>query len=312
MKTLIHYAAMFAVFAGVLSARSADPNELKTDWSLKPSLLNASLDNDFAAALKYDAKLNYNLGLAPRDDVTLTLESRGTVATRASANSENLFAAFLFGYSHDFYDWTSSGPVPEKGQRRGRPLPTIEQNPFSALVDFSFKTRFETDQQFDNYNVTYGPQLGFTPKHQQGWTYLLPSCYVDYSRVEILHSQRYEQLGINEDALWRFDASAGWLYPLGSELARDIPWLRPVDLQFDFHYYQSFNLPARARAASLDEAFYYAGTIGYSLRSINPDHPSGFARYVPYIYVSVGHGRLPPATRSQTMVFVGIIYGKGH
>ena len=140
----------------------------------------------------------------------------------------------------------------------------------------------------------------------------MPSCYVDYQRVEVLHSERYRQLGIAEDAFWRFDASAGWLYPIGSELARDIPWLRPVDLQFDLHYYRSFDLPAGARSANLDEAFYCAGTIGYNLRSINPDHPSAFTRYVPYIYVSVGRGRLPPVTQSQTMIYIGIVYGKGH
>ena len=309
-KTLSTLALTILVLA--LTARGADADQWKTDWALKPSLLHASLDKDFTAALKYNAAVHYNLAIAPRDDLALTLESRGAIATRARANSENLFAQFLLGYAHDFYDWTATEPVLPPGQRRGRALPTIHQDAFSALVDFSFKTRFETDQLFDNYNVTYGPQLGFTPKHQQNWFYLLPSCYVDYQRVEMLHSRRYDQLGISENAFWRMDASAGWVYPIGSELARDIPWLRPVDLQFDFHYYRSFDLPAGARAANLDEAFYYAGTIGYNLRSINPDQPSGFARYVPYIYVSVGRGRLPPVTESQTMIFIGIVYGQGH
>jgi hypothetical protein len=35
-------------------------------------------------------------------------------------------------------------------------------------------------------------------------------------------------------------------------------------------------------------------------------------RYVPHIYVSVGHGRLPPVTHSQTMIFFGVVYGLGH
>jgi hypothetical protein len=312
MKKNLQFTVTLAVLALGLAARAAELNEFNKDFSLKPSILHGSLDKNFAAALKYDAKLKYDLALAPRDDMAFTLESRGAVASRPSANSENLFAAFLFGYAHNFYDWTAGEPAPAVGERRGRALPTIQQNPFSALVDFSFKTRFETDQLFNNYNVTYGPQLGFTPKHQQGWAYLLPSCYVDYSRVEVLHSQRYRQLGIAENAFWRLDASAGWLYPIGSELFRDHRWLCPLDVQFDFHYFRSFDLPALAQSASLDEAFYYAGTIGYNLRSINPDHPSAFARYVPYIYLSVGRGRLPPVTRSQTMIFIGVTYGLGH
>ena len=301
-----------AMMAACFSAFGSDGDEFKTHLTLKPSLLHASLDKNFAAALKYDAKLNYNLALAPRDDLALTLESRGTIATRPHANSENLFAAFLLGYAHDFYDWTASQRVPPQGERRGRALPTIQQDSFSALVEVDLKARFETDQLFNNYNFTYGPHIGFTPKHQQGWAYLMPSCDVDYQHVEVLHSERYRQLGIAEDAFWRFDASAGWLYPIGSEWFRDQRWLRPLDVQFDFHYFRSFDLPAGATAANLDEAFYYAGTIGYNLRSINPDHPSAFARYVPYIYVSVGRGRLPPVTQSQTMIYIGIVYGKGH
>jgi hypothetical protein len=312
MKKIFFCAAAFAVMALNFSARASDGDEFKTHLTLKPSLLHASLDKNFTAALKYDAKLNYNLAIAPRDDLALTLESRGAIATRPSANSENLFAAFLLGYAHDFYDWTASEPVLPAGERRGRALPTIKQDAFSALVDMSFKARFETDQLFNNYNFTYGPQLGFTPKHQQGWTYLLPSCYVDYSRVEILHSERYQQLGIAEDAFWRFDASAGWLYPIGSELFLNCRWLRPLDLQADLHYFRSFELPRGATAANLDEGFYFAGTVGYNLRSINPDKPSKFVRYVPYFYVSIGHGRLPPVTRSQTMIFVGVVYGLGH
>lgn len=312
MKKNICCAATLSLLASGLCVHAEDASDFKTQLSLKPSILHASLDNNFAAALKYDARLKYDLALAPRDDLAVTLESRGAVASRPSANSEGLFGAFLLGYAHDFYDWKASEPVPVAGERRGRALPTIQQDPFSALVDVSFKTRFETDQLFNNYNVTYGPQIGFTPKHQQGWAYLMPSCYVDYQRVEVLHSQRYQQLGLAENAFWRLDASAGWLYPIGSEWFPNNRWLRPLDVQFDFHYFRSFDLPVAAQQASLDEAFYNAGTIGYNLRSINPDHPSAFARYVPYIYVSVGHGRLPPVTRSQTMVFIGVTYGLGH
>lgn len=312
MKKNILCAAALAAMASTFSIRASDGDEFKTHLTLKPSLLHASLDKNFAAALKYDAKLNYNLALAPRDDLALTLESRGTIATRPSANSENLFAAFLLGYAHDFYDWTASQPVPPPGERRGRALPTIQQDSFSALVEVDIKARFETDQLFNNYNFTYGPHIGFTPKHQQGWAYLMPSCYVDYQRVEVLHSETYRQLGIAEDAFLRFDASAGWLYPIGSELFLHQRLLRPLDLQADFHYFRSFDLPRGATAANLDEGFYVAGTIGYNFRSLDPDKPSKFARYVPYVYVSVGHGHLPPVTRSQTMIFVGVVYGLGH
>jgi len=306
----IQVAALF-ILAFAMSVRAAD-GDLQTDWSLKPSLLRGSGPDSFSPALKYQGSARYDLGLAPRDDLALSVEARGAVAWDARANSENSFAAFYFGYTHNFYDWISTGPVPAPGERRGRTLPAIEQKSFSALVDLFFKTRFETDQPFNNYNVTYGPHLGFTPKHQQGFLYLLPSCYVDYQRVEILHSRRYNELGINEDGFWRFDASAGWYYPIGAELARNVTWLRPLDAQFDLHYYRAYDLPAGAAQAGLDDAFFYAGTLGYNLRSLNPDQPSWFARYVPYVYVSVGTGRLPPATRSQTMVMVGLVYGKAH
>src|ERR1051325_5477962 len=302
---------LFAVL--VRPAPAGDDAEFKPEGNVKPGLLHGSASDGLAPALKFNGSLRYDLGLDLRDDVSMLLESRGAVASDARANSENLYAAFHFGYSHTFYDWNNTGDVPAPGERRGRPLPGIEPAGPSGLLDVFFKTRFETDQPFNNYNVTYGPHLGFSPGAQSAWTYLIPSsCYVDYQRVEILHSVRNQQLGITDQTFWRFDASAGWYYPVGSQLASDITWLRPIDTQLDFHYYRAFDLPAGARQAGLDDAFYYAGTLGYNLRSLNPDRPSSFARFVPYVFLSVGHGRLPPSTRDQTMIYLGIVYGNAH
>ena len=52
MKKNIFCAATLAAMAFTLSVRASDGDEFKTHLTLKPSLLHASLDKNFAAALK--------------------------------------------------------------------------------------------------------------------------------------------------------------------------------------------------------------------------------------------------------------------
>ncbi len=294
---LVHVACMFA-----------SDDDWKFDTSLKPSLLQGSRNNVTAPAVKYSAGMRYNAGLNPDDDLALSLESKGVLATDSRANSENLFAALHLGYSHLFADWemvattnrTSDGPS-------GRPV-FKKVDKFGGLFDLFVKTRFETDQSFENYNVTYGPHLGFSPLHRRGITWLIPAAYVDYQRVEILHSKRYRDLGISEDAFWRFGASAGWRLPFGDEFLQDFRYLRPLEAEFDLHYYRAFELPGKAKAAHLDAGLFYSGTLHYNLRAINPGTDK-FPWWKPYaVYVTVGHGKLPPVARDQTTVYVGVVY----
>lgn len=280
----------------------------KWNLSLKPALMQESSEDITAGALKFDGKIRYDLGLAPRDDLAISLESKGAVATDARANSENLYAALHFGYSHQFSSWKTVVTTNRTSGRPGaRPVKRLAYD-FGGLLDLFLKTRFETDQPWNNYNLTYGPHLGFSPMHQTNLSYLVPSFYVDYQRVEVLYSRYNEQHGISDRSFWRFDASAGWFLPVGTWFLGNIPWLKPLDVQYDLHYYRAFDLPTGASSAGLDDAYYHAVTLGYNLR-ILAKNPEAEPWWKPaYAYVSVGDGRLPPNPHEQTSVYIGLVF----
>ncbi len=295
-------------FSGRITAADIPKPKLK----LKPSILHGSAEDVTAPALKYDTSWRYNGDLGVDDDLAVVLESKGAVATDARANSQNLYAAFHLGYSHQFADWEMVASTNRTSERpNARPV-MYKRDKLGGLFDLFLKARFETDQSLENYQVTYGPHLGFSPTGREGFSWLVPACYVDYQRVDILHSQRNQQLGVNDDSFWRLDASAGWRLPVGDEFFTEIRWLRPVELEFDLHYYRAFELPAGAAAADLDEAWYYEGTLLYNLRALDPES-SAWPWWKPYAaYLSVGHGRQPPAPREQTSVSVGVAYSWGN
>ena len=56
------------------------------------------------------------------------------------------------------------------------------------------------------------------------------------------------------------------------------------------------------RGAGFDESLYVAGTLSYELTDLK-------FSYLRQIFVTVAHGRQPPATKDATTVFVGLVIG---
>src|SRR5437016_3755158 len=160
---------LFATAWGASFAFGAEGN-FERGASIKPSILHGSAEDITAPAVKFDGSLRYNLGLNPDDDIAVYLESKGAVATDARANSDGLYAAFHFGYSHQFADWEMVGSTNLTSDRPGARPVLYKKDKLGGLLDLFFKTRFETDQPWNNYNVTYGPHLGFSPLHRHGIT----------------------------------------------------------------------------------------------------------------------------------------------
>ena len=122
-----------------------------------------------------------------------------------------------------------------------------------------------------------------------------------YDRVEILHSELYQRMGVNEDAFYRFSLSASWNYRIG-ELISQNRFVTPFGAGFYVRYYNSQNLPSAVNRAGLDESLYVAGTLSYELTDLK-------FSYLRQFFVTVAHGRQPPATKDVTTVFVGLVIG---
>jgi hypothetical protein len=316
MRFPLKRVAFLSALAGLVSpghAQEATSNSpWQTDWTLKPSVLRATAAKPyFVPALKLGGSLKREFAPAIRDDLILFFDAKGTLAARDEANSENLYAAAHAGLSHTFHQSAPIAPLPPPGQRRGVPLPTVEPSRLSALLDLWCNARVEADQSFRNSNFTFGPHLGLTPGFQTGYAYLLPSLYLDFGYVDVLRSAVNRRLGVSDDGYWRSDLSAGWSYPFGSLHAKETPWLRPVDLQADVQWTHTYDQPAAKADSALDHSVYVSGTIGYNLRSLHPEHPARLSAFLPYLYVSLAHGRLPPVEKNQTMLFLGFVYGRG-
>lgn len=288
-----------------------DRDELDHDFDLKPSLLSASSLDDLQGAVGYGARIRYEVAPSTHSGFWVQGESKGLVATDARANSEGLFADAQVGWFRLWEPYTVTVLTNRTSAgSSGRPVERLEYG-LGVLLDLSMKVRFETDQPFDNYNLTYGPQIGFTPLHRDGFRQLIPFFYVDYQRVEVLQSVRFESLGIDEDAYWRLDVAAGWDLDVGSWWFSRTRWLRPVSLGFDLHYYRAFELPDGASEANFDDGLYYAGTLNYNFRALREGEPPKWTDWVPLVYVKVGHGRMPPVIDEQTMIQFGLVYTWG-
>ena len=166
--------------------------------------------------------------------------------------------------------------------------------------------RFETDQPFDNYNFAYGPSFGYV--HLNGstkdtaWWSLLPNAQVGYHRVEVLQSNDFARLGAAEDAYWRFSGEADWTFKIGKWFDSEHQhWWGGLGLHSGVRYYKGYEMPAAADMANLDESVYYSGGLNYRFKS-----DSKIGKWISFMYLTMGHGRIPPQRESQSQVFLGI------
>lgn len=289
-----------------LAAVSVHAKDEPDPWDLslkvKPSLLHSATDDDYALAGKYRAKATYDWYPWRGPTAFAQLLSEGTVASDADINSENLFAELNGGVAFQLQQSGTVAPPPD-GPRDPNAPPT-EPPPSGGYrlgrLELSAKVRFETDQSFDNYSVTYGPQVGYFHNNYKGLWVLVPSVYADYQRVEILESSLYQSLGEDEDPFYRFSIVASWDIPIGEKLAPDNRYISPLGAIANVRYYQAFDVPDSIEAGNDDHAWYYELGLNYEFTDLK-------IRWLRSAYVSVARGRQPPAVENKTMVFVGVV-----
>jgi hypothetical protein len=301
MKTKLIGLSFVISIASMHVSWSAD-GDVKLAGNIKPSLLHSSKEDSIVPAVKWKASLRYDSSTELRAYGVARTE--GVLATAARAHSEALFAEIAGGVV--FHPIDLQPPEVFTGDARETTGLGDADRDYGRL-DIGMKLRFEADQLLENYNLTYGAEIGYVLPSDRGWQALVPSLYVSYERVEVLESQFFDVRGIADDPFLRFGVASAWKWRPFAGLVRDLELLNPIALHADVRSYYSHDLPTGASQADQRWALYYAGTISYEFTDIGTKWMDKIK--LRNVYVTAARGRLPPATRDQTMVYVGVVLG---
>jgi hypothetical protein len=304
------WACCFATSSSLLIANS-DGTDSEFNKELKAALLYGDDDSDYSPALQYKLGYKYEPSWTTALNGHVRARSEGTVATESDANSENLFAEIEVGTNLELTR-AATGPsfdanAPDEGIGMDFGDRDVKERQHYGNIDFSGTLRFETDQNFNNYNLAYGPRLGYVHRdgstREQAFWALLPKVQLGYSRVEVLHSEKFDSEGIDEDAFWRLDGVADWTFHVGKWMDPEATqWYNGLKLAAKIQYSKGYNLPDGANEADLDEAFYYSGSVYYRFQD-----GTDMAKWISAVYLTVGDGRVAPQPEEQTQVFLGVV-----
>jgi len=70
-------------------------------------------------------------------------------------------------------------------------------------------------------------------------------------------------------------------------------------LHADVRYFRAYDLPTQAKPLDIEDSLYTAGTVSYGTSNLG-------LKYLQEVYLTVSHGRLPPSTKDETLIFIGI------
>jgi hypothetical protein len=280
---------------------------------LKPTLMHGSANDLYAPALRYE--LGYRrTGADSAGDFSYLLQalSEGAIATDSRVNSENISAEVQAGGNLQTGTpgvaprFESSRPAISQGGSMTFPENAAVREPSpNHNFDLAGAARFETDQGLDNYNATFGINVGYVQLNadtRKIWS-LVPKVQFRFHYVEVLESREFERRGIDEDNFWRLDALADWTFKIGTWIDPEYDhWYSGLALTAALKYYRGFEMPDGAEQAGLDESWYYSGGVYYRFK---PE--SNIARWISATYLTVGHGRIPPTVVDQTQVFLGVV-----
>src|SRR6185436_1462052 len=138
-------------------------------------------------------------------------DAKGVVAWKEKANTEGLSAQLGGEYYKRFGGTVRlnlNQPIDPNA-----PPPPIAPNTAGThdfLIGAGLKVGFESDQPFDNNQVTVGPRLSFTHTENDGLWPLLPSIALAYQRVHAFRAEQLSQLGVDQRTFWRVDVAASW------------------------------------------------------------------------------------------------------
>ncbi len=294
--TMVRAFYLTVLFTLLLAPGAIGQDLWNSKHSFDPGILTG--DGDWTASLGYDVSLTYDIWSAPtntsfRKSFSARIASEGTVAEDADLNTKPLKADAKVTTAINLYKAPKITLGAEPGQYE-----TVSDGSNFGRADVSAMAAYETDQEFDNRNITLGAELGYVLPENVNAKGLLPSVFLGYDFVMVDESEIQDDLGVDNDSALRFRAFASWKVPIGQWLPKS---LDPLNGHVDLRYYHSSRLPDALEAVDQDEATYAAGALSYSFG----DDP--LWGIVNAAFVRLVDGRIPPNTKDETTITAGLV-----
>lgn len=265
---------------------------------LAPVLLHSDQHDKVVGGLRFGFQYDRHWYSAPRPNAFrkggyARAGTEGALAWKARYNPENLAASVDGGLSINLSRHTPTPFNPDDTTTAVvRP-----RNPYFGRLAVGASGRAETNQSFEEVNLSGGVRAAYTYIRNEGWEALIPSAVVEVAWVTPVESEVRDALALPDEAFPRLHLAASWNVPIGALLGA-AP-LRPLGLHIDTRYYKSWRLDPVLEAAHFDEAAYAAASLSYEL--------VGRVPFVNEVFVRFSDGRLPPDFREDTFFFIGIV-----
>jgi len=293
----------FIVFAllTVIPVTAFCEEPLKYDAKLKPSFYNQRDGNKYNIGLDFNADASYQLYTGKettyKKSAFFEFKSEGLVTGDKDSNPRPIRAEFLFdGFLNLF------GPeITKRGAQEDEVI--IVQHGFNyGRLNSGIDIGYETDQAFDNRNLTAGITFGYVLTENAGLKALVPSLAVAYELVRVERSDLQDTLNADDKNYDRYRIAASWKVPVGNYLPEKF---KPLSLHLDGRYFKDMKRNDAIKDADQDEASYGAVALQYTF-----DKARLFGM-LSGIFLKVSDGRIPPATEKSTQIHLGLILWEG-
>lgn len=224
-----------------------------------------------------------------RFQFTSELDLKSTLATKPRAHDESTVIDARAGWRWD--PGATGGPTRVFGG--GAAL--ASSSGFPGSIAFEGAVAFEGDQPFDNRQWTAGVRLNYTPDDRTSvrhWWH--PYLWLEYRKVSEVGSSVAERLGIPEQEYWRLGSRIHWQIALSQHGATGF-W-KPLKIVPGIQYHRSTDIALAAN--DLTDAWHYSLGFDYALPASH--------RWLSAVRVKFSEGRIPPATKSCSLVSVAV------
>ena len=275
----------------------------KTSFEVKPKFISGDSFSDFAIGVSYNFAYRNSSSTIVKTaygeiEPTVQAKAQGTVVSDRDLNNEALITQAQVGFSFlagqanidDLSIETDTGDLPtDKGDW--------------AYFDFLAIGRHETDQAFQEQNLTLGAEAGYFNIQVVGPKSFIPSLTVAYEYVHPLESDIRNDLNLEKSDHSRFRFETSLKCWVGQFLT--IKSLEPLHLHIDFRYYLSNDLDSALEQRSLDEVTYTSAALSY--KSGKNQGPLSNITY----FLKYADGRIPPNTENDSTISLGIVFPLG-
>lgn len=216
-----------------------------------------------------------------------TLDIDATVAIDAESNPNPIKTKFSWYSSYDTFNTT--GSVDDDGD----PIIGADYGYFS----YGLNATYETDQKFDNQNVSAGVFVSYLNDNTNDGWFLVPSVYVAFEGVKNLKSELRKEIGVdNNDEYTRFSWELHWEWHLSETFGEGFsPWV----LNLNYRNFYEQDQEAAWQAADYDNYDYWKADLAYVFEK----EKFGFSE----VFIAISEGRLPTGQADQTTLSIGFI-----